>query len=75
MSDILADFKKKGVSILQDCKTARKQMPKSKSLPDKVAPALSPHDAAIKKFIKDKPNRKHILEFFNKIIEMEEEKL
>lgn len=77
MSDgVLADMKKKGISILQDCKTPRKQIPKTKSLPDKVAPpSLDPHEAAIKKFIKEKPNKKHLLEFFNKIIEVEEAKL
>jgi hypothetical protein len=52
-------------------------MPKSKSLPERVAAdaALDPHDAAIKKFIRDKPHKKHLLEFFNKTIELEESKL
>ena len=75
--NILADMRKRGIAILQDCKSSRKAMPKAKSLPEKVAAAvqLDPHEAAIKKFIKDKPNKKHLLEFFNKIIEVEESKL
>jgi len=66
-----------GIKILQDCKTARKEIPKSKSLPDKLNPQPqgSIHDMAVKKFIKDKPSKKHILEFFEKIIEVEEAKL
>jgi hypothetical protein len=79
MSDnLLADMRKRGIAILQDCKTQRKEMPNRKSLPEKVAGLQQPvdiHDAAVKKFIKDKPNKKHLLEFFNKIIEIEEAKL
>ena len=79
MSDnLLADMRKRGIAILQDCKAARKEKPKTKSLPEKVAGLHQPvdiHDAAVKKFIKDKPHKKHILEFFEKIIEIEEAKL
>ena len=79
MSDgLLGDMRKRGIAILQDCKTQRKEMPKVKSLPEKLAPPKEPtdiHEAAVRKFIKDKPNKKHLLEFFNKVIEMEEAKL
>ena len=79
MSDgLLSDMRKRGIAILQDCKTQRKQMPNRKSLPEKVAGVSQPtdiHEAAVKKFIKDKPNKKHLLEFFNRIIEIEEAKL
>ena len=77
MSDQLKDIQKMGIKILQDTKTTTKQLAKSKSLPDKLNPhpAGSIHDVAIAKFIKDKPSKKHVLEFFEKIIEIEEAKL
>jgi len=76
MSDILKDLASKGCKILQDTKTPRQTAPKAKSLPEKVAePVLDIHQSAVKRFIKDKPHKKHILEFFEKIIEMEEKKL
>jgi hypothetical protein len=77
MSDTLKDMNKMGIKILQDTKTSKKEMTNAKSLPDKLNPKPegSIHDMAIKKFIKDKPNKKHILEFFEKIIEIEETKL
>ena len=77
MSDTLKDMNRMGIKILQDTKTAKKEMAKAKSLPDKLnpQPAGSIHDMAVKKFIKEKPSKKHILEFFEKIIEIEEAKL
>jgi hypothetical protein len=77
MSDTLKDMNRMGIKILQDTKTTKKEMTKSKSLPDKLnpKPAGSIHDMAVAKFIKDKPSKKHILEFFEKIIEIEEAKL
>ena len=77
MSDTLKDINRLGIKILQDTKSSRKDLPKSKSLPDKLNPKPqgSIHDAAVAKFIKDKPHKKHILEFFEKIIEVEEAKL
>lgn len=77
MSDTLKDMNRMGIKILQDTKTSKKEMAKSKSLPDKLnpKPAGTIHDMAVSKFIKDKPNKKHILEFFEKIIEIEEAKL
>jgi len=77
MSDTLKDMNRMGIKILQDTKTAKKEMAKSKSLPDKLNPKPqgSIHDVAVAKFIKDKPSKKHILEFFERIIEIEESKL
>ena len=76
MSDLLKDLAKKGTKILQDTKTPRQDTPKSKSLPDKVAPQdLDIHQATVKRFIKDKPSKKHLIDFFEKIIEAEERKL
>ena len=66
----------KGIKILQDTKTSRKAMPKGKAIPTKnEEQILDIHDAAVKKFVKDKPHKKHILEFFERIIEAEEKKL
>ena len=77
MSDVLKDLAKKGCKILTDTKTPRDTTPKAKSLPDKAAPPqqLDIHQAAIKRFCKDKPAKKHLVEFFERIIEVEEKKL
>ena len=66
-----------GLKILQDTKTTKQQIPKANSLPNSLnpKPAGSLHDLAVAKFIKEKPSKKHILEFFEKVIEMEEAKL
>ena len=77
MSDKLRDIQSMGLKILQDTKTSKKQIPKAQSLPDRLNPKPqgSIHDMAVAKFIKEKPQKKHILEFFEKVIEMEEAKL
>ena len=76
MSDLLKDLAHKGCKILQDTKTLRKDIPKSKEIFQKVAPQeLDIHQSAVRRFIKDKPHKKHLLEFFEKIIEAEEKKL
>lgn len=76
MSDLLKDLAKKGTKILTDTKTPRQETPKAKSLPNKVAPQeLDVHQAAVKRFVKEKPHKKHLIEFFEKIIESEEKKL
>lgn len=74
---VLQDMQKMGIAILQDCKTNRKSMPNSKKISDKVAApeVLDIHQAAVRKFIKDKPKKKHLIEFFETIIEAEEKKL
>ena len=77
MSDTIKDIQKMGIKILQDTKTTRKELPKAKSLPDKLnpKPTGSIHDMAVAKFIKEKPHKKHLLDFFEKVIEVEEAKL
>ena len=72
---LLADYSKRGIKILQDTKAPRKDVPKAKSLPTHSEPITDIHEATVKRFIKDKPNKKHLLEFFDKIIEIEESKL
>jgi hypothetical protein len=76
MSDHLKDLAKRGLKILQDTKTAKQSLPKSKAIPDKSSDQiLDIHQAAVRKFVKDKPNKKHLLEFFEKVIEAEEKLL
>jgi hypothetical protein len=76
-NSVLDDCKKMGIKILQDCKTAKRAQPDAKRIPEKATPSepMDAHQAAIKKFIKDKPHKKHLLEFFERIIEAEEKKL
>lgn len=76
-NSVLADCQKMGIKILQDCKTGRKAQPDAKKIPEKASPSepMDVHQAAVKKFIKDKPAKKHLLEFFERIIETEEKKL
>lgn len=76
MSDVLKDLSAKGCKILTDTKSPRNAVPKAKELPHKAAPQdLDIHQTAVKRFIKEKPHKKHLLEFFEKIIDMEEKKL
>lgn len=76
MSDLLKDLAKKGCKILTDTKTPRKETPQGKSIPDKAAPqVLDLHQAAVKRFVKEKPAKKHLIEFFERVIESEEKKL
>jgi hypothetical protein len=73
MSDLLKDLAKKGTKILTDTKTPRQATVKGTSLPEpKTDPSLDPHQAAVKRFIKEKPHKKHIIDFFEKVIEAEE---
>ena len=78
MSDVLKDLSAKGCKILTDTKSPRNAVPKAKDIPQKAAPPSQPldiHQTAVKRFIKEKPHKKHLLEFFEKIIEIEEKKL
>lgn len=76
MSALLEDLAKKGCKILHDTKSPRQVLAKAKSIPHKdTDQILDIHQAAVKRFIKDKPSKKHLLEFFEKIIEAEEKKL
>lgn len=76
MSDVLRDLAKKGCKILQDTKTPKQSTPKSKEIPQKESPEqLDIHQSAVKRFIKDKPHKKHIIDFFEKVIEAEEKLL
>jgi hypothetical protein len=76
MSDYYKDLARKGCKILTDTKTPRQNLPKAKAMPHKEPEKiLDLHQAAVKRFIKDKPHKKHLLEFFEKVIEAEEKNL
>jgi hypothetical protein len=76
MSDLLKDLAKKGCKILTDTKTQKPTLAKGKTIPDKSSDQpLDLHQAAVKRFVKDKPNKKHLIEFFEKVIEAEEKLL
>ena len=76
MSDLLKELAKKGCKILSDTKTPRQNLPKAKAIPHKDAEQiLDLHQASVKRFIKDKPHKKHLIEFFERVIEAEEKKL
>jgi hypothetical protein len=76
MSDLLKDLARKGCKILQDTKTPKQNLAKAKAIPDKGADQiLDLHQSAVKKFIKDKPHKKHLIEFFERVIEAEEKLL
>jgi hypothetical protein len=73
MSDLLKDLAAKGCKILTDTKTPRQGLAKAKAIPQKAAEqVLDLHQAAVKRFVKDKPHKKHLIEFFEKVIEAEE---
>jgi len=76
MADVLKDLAKKGCKILQDTKQPRREVPKAKAIPLKnSAQDLDIHQIAVRRFVKEKPSKKHILEFFETIIQSEETKL
>jgi hypothetical protein len=76
MSDLLKDLASKGCKILQDTKTPKQTLAKAKSIPHKEPEQiLDLHQAAVKRFVKDKPHKKHLIEFFEKVIEAEEKLL
>jgi hypothetical protein len=76
MSDLLKDLAKKGCKILQDTKTPRQNLAKAKAIPDKSSDQiLDLHQSAVKRFVKDKPHKKHLIEFFERVIEAEEKLL
>lgn len=77
MSDYLRDLSTKGCKILQDTKTPKQSLPKAKAVVAKpeTPQILDIHQAAVKRFVKDKPHKKHLLEFFERVIEAEEKNL
>lgn len=76
MSDILTELAKKGCKILTDTKTPKETNVKAKEIPYKEPEqVLTANQALVKKFIKEKPHKKHLIDFFEKVIEAEEKLL
>jgi hypothetical protein len=76
--DILKDLAQTGRKIITDTKTPKNTAAVGKKVPTKVADTnqvLDMHQAFVKRAIKDKPNKKEVVEFFTKVCEAEEKKL
>jgi len=75
--DILKDLHAAGKKILTDTKSPKNTLNVAK--PVKVKPTSEPildiHQAFVKRVIKDKPHKKDLVEFFERVIEAEEKKL
>lgn len=75
--DILKDLHSSGRKILVD--TKQKKNTSGVAQPIKglkiIEPLLDIHQAFVKKAIKDKPKKQEVVEFFQKVCEMEEKKL
>jgi hypothetical protein len=77
MSDYLKDLASKGCRILTDTKLPKQSIGKTKAVENKAAPVPPKdiHEATVKRCIKEKPHKKHLIEFFESVIEQEEAKL
>jgi hypothetical protein len=77
--DILKDLAQTGRKIITDTKTPKNTAPVGKKVASKVAEPeaqiLNIHQAFVKRAIKDKPSKKEIVEFFQRVCEAEEKKL
>lgn len=75
--DILRDLQKTGRKILTDTKAPKNTLNVAKPIKGSPAPEpiLDLHQAFVKKAIKDKPKKKEVVEFFQRVCEAEEKKL
>lgn len=76
--DILKDLAKSGRKILTDTKSPKNTASVGKKVPEKVAATdqiLDIHQAFVKRAIKDKPSKKEMVEFFQRVCEAEERNL
>lgn len=75
--DILRDLQKTGRKILTDTKAPKNTVDIAKPIKAKIAPepVLDLHQAFVKRAIKDKPKKKEVVEFFQRVCEAEEKKL
>lgn len=69
-------FLESGRKIIVDTKTKKASQPVVKKLPPPVSEApTDPHDSFCKRIVRDKPHKKHLVEFFEEQIQKEESKL
>lgn len=75
--DILRDLQKTGRKILTDTKAPKNTLNVAKPIKGSPAPEpiLDLHQAFVKKAIKDKPKKKEVVEFFQRVCEAEEKNL
>ena len=75
--DILKDLAQSGKKIITDTKAPKNTANVGKKVSAKVAsePILDIHQAFVKRAIKDKPPKKDVVEFFQRVCEAEEAKL
>lgn len=75
--EILQDLAKSGKKIILDTKAPKNTASVGKKVVATVAAEkpLDQHQAFVKKCIRDKPSKKEIVEFFERICEAEERKL
>lgn len=75
--DIIQDLLKSGKKILVDTKSPRNTPSVGKKIAAKLPEEkpLDPHQAFVKRAIRDKPPKKEVVEFFQTICEAEEKKL
>lgn len=76
--DILKDLHQSGRKIIVDTKAPRNTSGVAKSVSAKAAasePILDIHQAFVKRCIKDKPPKKDLVEFFDRVCKAEEMKL
>lgn len=75
--DVLKDLAQSGKKIITDTKSPKNTANVGKKVSAKVAsePILDIHQAFVKRAIKDKPPKKDVVEFFQRVCEAEEAKL
>jgi hypothetical protein len=75
--DILKDLAASGRKILVDTKQQKNTADVGKPIKMKAAPEsiLDIHQAFVKRCIKDKPPKKDLVDFFQRVCEAEEKKL
>jgi predicted hydrocarbon binding protein len=76
--DILKELYQSGRKIVVDTKSPKNTTGVSKKVSDKAAPKeqiTDIHEAFVKRVVKDKPPKKDLVEFFERVCDAEEKKL
>ena len=75
MDENFKNFLQSGRKILLDTKTKKPTQPETKKLAAPKEGPRDPREAFIKHCVREKPNKKYLLEFWESEIEKEEQKL
>lgn len=75
--DILKDLASTGRKIVTDTKTPKQSAVVGKTIQSKAAPEpiLTIHQSFVKRAVKDKPPKKELVEFFQRVCDAEERML